>query len=352
MFNRISQLGLLLCLAAGVAAAQKDKMPPPTPKPAPTSKPNKSVTVKVPEPPRAPRWDRFDGVTSEKAIPVDPNVEVRLCVSHGDLKVNGSERNEVRVFVRNGRKFELRPLERVAGKASWIELTRATGTTPLVGQFANCLSGESIEIDLPMSGSLTIKGRSATVSIDSVKKAAVDIVAGDLTIRNVSGGLLAKTEQGELVAESVSGDIGLETTGGNILAFDLKSSKASEMLKVKTLNGTVSLQKIGHRQIDVSATSGHVKYVGGFAGGGIYKFRSGWGRIGLLLPADVDCKVSANYGFGRFDSSFTMKILTETTSEGGKSLVGQLGAGKGPVIQLETTRGSIAIHKQGELELP
>jgi hypothetical protein len=353
MLKRLSQLGLVLCLAAGVAGAQKD-VPPPSPKPAPASKPDKSVNVKVPAPPRPPRYQRYDGVTTEKAIAADPGVAVQLCVSDGDVKVNGSDRGEVRVFVRNGRNFEFRSLEKnpETGKANWVQLARATGETPVAGPFANCLSGDSIEIDIPSRGSLSISGRSATVTVDSVHKATVKLIEGDVTVRNISGGLYARTEQGELLAESISGDIGLETTTGNIVAFDLKSSRPGEPLKISTIRGTISLQNVTHRQIDANATSGSVKYVGTFEGGGLYKFRSASGRIGLLLPADVNCKVSASFGYGNFDSSFPIKILTENVVPGGKVIVGEIGNGKGPVVNLSTTSGSIRIVKQGEPDLP
>ena len=358
MLKRLSQFGLVLCLAAGVAAAQEKHVPPPTPKPAPTAKPEKpekSVKVYVPDkPPRPPRYPRYDGVTTEKAIAADPGVAVQLCVSDGDVKVNGSERNEVRVFVRNGRKFEFRSLEKnpETGKANWVQLARATGETPVAGPFANCLSGDSVEIDMPTRGTLTISGRSATVTVDTVTKATVKLIEGDVSVRNISGGLYARTEQGELFAESISGDIGLETTTGNIVAFDLKTAKPGDTLKVNTIRGTISLQNISHRQIDANATSGSVKYVGSFAGGGLYKFRSASGRIGLLLTADVSCKVSASYGFGNFDSSFPIKILTENLVPGGKVIVGEIGTGKGPVVNLSTTSGSIRIVKQGEIDLP
>ena len=358
MFSRLSQLGLLLCLAGVVASAQG--VPPPTPKPALVAKPDKAVRVedkakvRVPQPPRAPHWENYRRDTSEKMIPADPNVAVKLCVSDGDVKINGTEKNEVRVFVRNGRKFEFRSLEKnpETGKANWVWLARATDSTPAAGQFVNCLSGDSIEIDLPLRGSIMIEGRSATVNIDSVTKATVKLIEGDISLRNIPGGVFARTEQGELFAESVAGEIGLETTTGNIVAYDLKMARPGDPLKVSTIRGTISLQNISHRQIDANATSGSVKYVGTFVGGGIYKFRTASGRIGLLLPADLSCMISANFGFGNFDSSFPLKIVTETRSEGGRSLVGHLGTGKGPVVNLSTTSGSIRLVKQGEVDLP
>ena len=359
MFRQLSQLGLVLCLAAVIVVAQdkqKEKwIPPPTPKPAPKASPTKETKVwTAPAKPMPLRNYNGDGITSEKAIAADPGVAIKLCISDGDVKVNGSERNELRVFVRNGRKFEFRSLEKnESGKANWVWLTRASsGEAVLPGQFSNCLSGESIEIDMPLKGSITVEGRSGTVSVDTVSKATVKLIEGDISVRNVYAGLDARTEQGELFAENIGGDISLETTTGNIVAFDLRSERPGDPLRVKTLKGTISLQKITHRQIDASALSGAVNYVGNFLGGGIYKFRSASGRIGLLLPDDVNCKVSASYGFGSFDSSFPLKILTEDKTSGGRNLVATLGAGSGPTVMLSTTSGVIRLRKQGQADLP
>ncbi|HEX6280307.1 MAG TPA: DUF4097 family beta strand repeat-containing protein [Pyrinomonadaceae bacterium] len=357
MFGRFSQLGLVLCLAAGLAAAQdKKNAPPPTPKPAPKSSPPRENKVwsppATPRPPRAVHWG--DGITSEKAIAADPGVAIKFCISEGDVKINGTERDELRVFVRNGRKFEFRSLEKDAksGKATWVWLTRASDERAVPGPFTNCLSGENIEIDIPLKGSVTIEGRSGTVEIDSVAKATVKLIEGDVTVRNIPSGLDARTDQGELFAENIGGHVALETTSGNIVAFDLRSSRPDDPLKVKTLKGTISLQKIAHRQIDANALSGSVNYVGNFLGGGIYKFRSSSGRIGLLLPEDVDCRIHAAYGFGSFDSAFSLKVVSETIEPGGKSMVAALGAGKGPMVMLSTTSGVIRIRKQGQADLP
>ena len=137
-----------------------------------------------------------------------------------------------------------------------------------------------------------------------------------------------------------------------VVAYDLKTARPGDPLRVTTIRGTISLQNISHRQIEANATSGSVKYVGTFVGGGIYKFRTASGRIGLLLPADVNCRVSASFGFGNFDSSFPIKIVTENLVPGGKIIVGDLGSGKTPVVNLSTTSGSIRLVKQGEIDLP
>ena len=62
--------------------------------------------------PESPGFFDGDRVTSEKSMMVDPGVALKLCVAQGDLRINGWSRDEVRVFVKNGRKFRLKALEK------------------------------------------------------------------------------------------------------------------------------------------------------------------------------------------------------------------------------------------------
>src|SRR5687768_2015701 len=118
MFGKTKNLICLLvflCLAGslGTSAFGQDRKPPKQPK-----------IKEHPSPPGAepPGFFNGDGVTSERSMAVDPNVEIKLCVAEGDLKINGWRRPEVRVFVKHGRKFRLKELEKSAesGKTNWL----------------------------------------------------------------------------------------------------------------------------------------------------------------------------------------------------------------------------------------
>src|SRR5438045_3898922 len=102
---------VVLCLGAVAVGAQV-----PSPYPVPDKKFPKEPKVKIyPPPPGHEMPGVFEGeddVTSEKSAAVDANVAIKLCVAHGDLKINGWRRNEVRVFVKDGREFKLKPLEK------------------------------------------------------------------------------------------------------------------------------------------------------------------------------------------------------------------------------------------------
>src|SRR5687768_15472365 len=121
-------LVLFLCLVMlGTSdALGQDKKPPKSP--APTGE--KLPPMPGAEPPGV--FDDEDRVTSERSMMVDPNVAIKLCVSEGDLKINGWRRDEVRVFVKEGRRFGMKPQEKSveSGKVNWLWLTNMAGRVP------------------------------------------------------------------------------------------------------------------------------------------------------------------------------------------------------------------------------
>ena len=295
--------------------------------------------------PHPPGFFDGDGVTLERKILVDPGVAVKLCVAEGNLKINGWSHDEVRIFVKNGRKFDLKPLEKSAesGKVNWLWAGTVGDRRPGMG--GECLAGETIEIDAPRGASFDLAGRAARTSVDSVKKVKVKIVEGMINLRNIPGGINAYTSQGDVMVENSGGAISLESTTGNIIAVEVSPGQIGELLRAKTNSGAISFQKIAHRQIEASSISGSLLFDGKFLSGGIYTFRTSNGSIKLAIPQLSSCKIRATYGFGSFDSDIPLKILAEDNTPRAKTIVGQLGAGDA-TVSLTTTSGSIAIKKQ------
>jgi hypothetical protein len=330
---------LVLCLtgafAVGAYGQGKDKLP-------------KEPKAKTPPPTPGPVMPGFfdhDGVTSERSMMVDGNVAIKLCVAQGDLRINGWRRDEVRVFVKNGRKFGLKPLEKSAesGKTNWLWVGNVAEGRP--GPSSECLAGDSIEIDAPLGAYLDLSGRAARTSVDSVKKVKVKIVEGVITLRNIKGGISAYTSQGDVIVENSGGAIALESTTGNIVAVEVTPGQIGDLLRAKTNGGSISLQRVEHRQIEASSISGSVLFDGKFLTGGIYNFRTSNGSIKLAIPVTSSCTFSATYGFGSFDSDIPLKIVTENITPHAKVVVAKIGAGDAKV-SLTTTRGSIGIKKQ------
>ena len=51
---------------------------------------------------------------------------------------------------------------------------------------SECIWGEEIEIDVPFNSTVNIKGQETITTIDTVRKASVKTISGDITLRNVT----------------------------------------------------------------------------------------------------------------------------------------------------------------------
>jgi hypothetical protein len=286
-----------------------------------------------------------DDVTSEKSMVVDGNVAIKLCVAHGDLKINGWRRNEVRVFVQDGRQFKLKPLEKsTEGKVVWLSVGNIVEGRPGIG--AECLAGSNIEIDAPIGANFDLSAEAAQTSVDSVKKIKVKTRRGMISLRNIAGGIDAYTAQGDVIVENSSGAIAIQSTTGNIVAVEVSPGQVGDLFSARTTSGTVSLQRVDHRQIQANSISGSLLFEGKFLSGGIYTFRTTAGSIDLSIPAASSCMIKATYGLGSFNYDVPLKILTENISPSAKIVVGKLGAGDAKV-SVSTDNGKIEIRKSG-----
>lgn len=288
---------------------------------------------------------KTDGHTSEKAIAVNANVNMSICVTQGSLKINGWNRNEVRVFVKEGSKFGFKVLEKSKqNDPVWIMLTSVE--TSKSNPATECIWGDEIEMDVPVNATINIKGRETKTAIDTVRKVNVKSAGGDVNVRNVSEGVIAAIYVGDVTVEGSKGGISLETTTGNILVFEAGPSEIGDTFKAKTSSGMISLQKVAHRQIEVGSISGSIAFNGDILNGGSYSLSTSNGSIRMSLPAATSCMVTAWYGFGSFDTDMPIKILTENIEEGPvKRITGLIGKGDA-TLKLTTNNGSIAIVKQ------
>ncbi|HKX83471.1 MAG TPA: DUF4097 family beta strand repeat-containing protein [Pyrinomonadaceae bacterium] len=342
--TQFTLIALALYLLAGTAFGQKPT-PAPAPKPPKTTTPRPSVHAPV-APPEFPSY-QTGGVTSEKAVATDNSVNIKLCVLEGRLKINGWQRDEVRVFVKNGSKFGLKVLEKnpESSKPVWV-LVMAVAETRTPGRTTECIAGETVEVDVPMGASLNVSGRSTQTSVDSVKKISFKNVEGSVSLRNITGGIVASTYQGDLTVENSGGAISLESGTGNIAAYEVTPGQVGDLFKVKTNSGAISLQQLAHRQIEANSISGTLLFNGKFLDGGLYNFKTSKGDIRLLLPGNTSCTVQATYGYGSFNSDLPLKKLTENLTPNSSTVVAKIGGGESCNVRLISSTGSIGIKKQ------
>ncbi len=340
------QLKLILAsvlLSATPVVASAQRANPPEPPVVPSTTRARPIPYPQTQPP-----ERYDGQNAERSIKVDPSINLSLCVTQGKVKVNGWNRDEIRVFVAGGSNFGFKILQKSSKTDApvWLMIVAAE-TKPKQSSPNECLWGGDIEIDAPVNATINIKGQEVTTQIDSVKKVNVRTIGGDISASNIANGVTASAGQGDITVEDSKGAMLLESTTGNIVVFEAGPSEIGDIFKARTHGGTVSMQALDYRQLEVNSISGSVVYVGQVLSGGTYGFGTTNGSIRLTLPQNSASGLSASYGFGSFNSEFPIKVTTENISEGPvKSIIGSLGGGGDAVLKLTTNNGNILIRKQ------
>lgn len=304
------------------------------------------ISPKTPLPPR-PRPVRSTD-TTERSMKVDAGINLEFsCVIEGKIKVNGWNRNEIRVFVADGNKFSFRTAETSpkSGDPVWVKVI---GSDPRrTGSQSECLTGGEIEVDAPVTSTIRVRGREISTSVDSVKKAEISSIGGDITLRNVTGGISVNSGQGDITVEASQGAMHLSTTTGNILVFEAGPSEIGDAFKANTNNGAVSLQGLKYRQVNVDSISGSLGYLGPILQGATYNLRTSKGSIMLSIPKAASFQMFGTYGYGYFTTELPVDISTETISGPGpiKSITGTVGKfAKGDaVVKVSTVNGSITL---------
>jgi len=332
---------LAAAISGGLSLTGSGQTPPPVPQPAQTAVPSRT---RVQSAPPSRHISGPEG-TYERAIAVAANVNLTLCVTEGNLKVNGWNRNEVRLYVEGGPKFSFKVIDNGPdAKPVWISTTNEARRP---GINNDCIWGAAVEIDVPRGSTLNLQGKAIDAQIDGLRKVGVKTVGGDISIRNVKEGVTANTYEGDVTVEESWGQVALESSTGNIVVVDSGPSEIGDTFKAKTNSGAVSLTRVTHRAQEVNSISGSVLFNGELKSGGTYAFGTSNGTIRLALPAMTGCKFAATYTSGSFTNELPFNIDTENVGPNDlMSVVGRIGAGGDALLKLTTVAGMIGIKKQ------
>jgi translation initiation factor IF-1 len=275
----------------------------------------------------------------EKSIAVYEKVIISFCVANASVKVNGWNRSEVRAFVKGREEisFNVRKKNPKNGKPYYVELLGSE-------EFNNCISGDSVELDIPHNAEVRLKSRSGETSavVDSVRKANVRINSGDIVISNVKDGVEAATNVGGISTRNCGGKIKLSTTAGNIVAFQTSGSENGDQFTANTHSGSITLQSIEQQEVEISSISGYINYFGTMQEYGKYLLKTTSGIVTLAIPGSSTFKLKAAYG-GSFSSEIPLANIEKNATSSIAYLSGIIGKPTGTTVQLISYSGAIRI---------
>ncbi len=280
---------------------------------------------------------------AEKSIVVEPKVNITLCVKEGNVKINGWDRDEIRAYVENGSQVGFKIVQKnpKTEKPVWVYVLGFDPSKTKELKPEECLSGSDIELDVPRNASVTLKSLESEIKIESVGKAFVANLGGDIYLNEIAGGIQATTYRGDITVEKSSGQMVLTNSEGNIIALDVSPSEIGDIFKAKTNSGRITLQAVEHRQIDTTSISGSTSFDGEILNGGQYSFSTTNGSIVLAIPPTSACKINAWFGYGAFSS----EIPLQNTLKKEQSLSAQIGNTDATCsLNLKTGSGVIRIR--------
>ncbi len=292
------------------------------------------------------RMENDDDWPVEKFIAVEGKVNIEMCVSEGKIRINGWDRDEIRVFVNRGSKAGFKVLKKNAqNKPVWV---RVLGFDPLKDKGRDldpCLSGE-IELDVPRGAILSkFEGIETMLTVESIMKVVIRNNEGDVQIRDIEQGVEVKTFEGDISVENSGGSINLDSVNGSILVNKVESDRVGDIFKSKTNSGTITLQAVGHAMVEVNSVTGLIKFTGGVLSDGQYKFNNTTGQILLIVPSETSCLLEVVAEKNKFstDFQFIRKDISSASSTLEK-VSGQIGDGEATIV-LWSQSGRIILKK-------
>jgi DUF4097 and DUF4098 domain-containing protein YvlB len=221
------------------------------------------------------------------------------------------------------------------------------------------LSSDKVEVDNSVVGN--------RVEIQSHLLPGADAQSGRVDyeiLAPADASITLHSSTGTLHAEKLHGDVSLEGAGATVDVRDMTSAH----LRVKTLNGPVTLTNVqdGHVEVDslsgnvilksvdgpliqVVSTSGEISYIGDFGDHGDYRFTSHSGDIDAIVPETTSADVSARSVRGEVhdDIHLQPKQHTSFPVKEGVALWGTMGrAAVSSTVVLRSFSGKIHLRKR------
>ena len=237
-----------------------------------------------------------------------------------------------------------------------VSVRPATGNVVVINAV---LSSDKVEVDNALVGN--------RVEILSHLLAGADAQSGRVDyeiLAPADASVTLHSSSGTLHAEKLQGDVSLEGAGATVDVRDLTSAH----VRVKTLNGPVTLTNVqdGHVEVDslsgrvvlrsvngpfvqVVSTSGEISYIGDFGDHGDYRFTSHSGNIEAVVPdsTSADVTVRSVRGEVHDDIHLQPKQHSSFPIKEGVAFVGTMGrAAVSSTVVLRSFSGKIHLRKR------
>jgi hypothetical protein len=188
--------------------------------------------------------------------------------------------------------------------------------------------GASVEVrsvsgDVDMAaigGKARVHCVSGDVDLLGAAGADVDLVSGDLTVKNIAGDAFVKAVSGDIRLTAIKGSVGAESVSGDIELVDVSDAAA----------------------VTGKSVSGDIIYQGTIMPGGRYELKIHSGTIHMDIPASSSFDLEADTFNGVIDSEFEIQVVGKISPREVRGTVGKGGA----TVRLKSFSGDIELRKR------
>lgn len=250
-----------------------------------------------------------------------------LTTFSGDVVVTGTTRQEahVRGLTERGTRW------RVSSSRITIEAEGYRGRSSEAGYEISVPEGVRV-ILRSMNGSLTVRGVKGEVDLHTNN--------GDVEVVDAVGRVEMVTLSGDVTGTRIRGEVDATSLNGTVVLTDVQGAT----IGAESTSGSVELNNVISRDIDVSTVSGEVDFTGSLDPQGRYSFTSHSGTVTLTVPASTSARFSIETFNGEVDSDFPFTLQPNRERRNGQRLEFNVGAGEARVTA-ESFSGGIVIRR-------
>lgn len=230
------------------------------------------------------------GPAVERTASAERQAVVSLCVNEGQVVVRGWDRAEVRARAVGAADMRLQTPNVQPAPRVEVLVSGRDGREPSSG---DCGELRSLDLSVPRGSTVRLQVRQGHVDISDVAEARVNVITGDVELRNISRGAEVSCMNGDVSLSDSKGHARLRTVSGSVEAQNVSAAEAGDEFDASSTSGDVSIEGVRHSQVRGATVSGAVFYAGPLARGGLYDFKTIDGDVTLALPADSSFSLHA-----------------------------------------------------------
>lgn len=263
----------------------------------------------------------------DTTVTFDARGSVSITCPGGDVKVTGTDRNQIVVHARTER--------------GTIRFTSSGTTARLEPANGRGCSDANFDVSVPAGVRLTASTWSGSLTVHGVHgEIEAHAQSGDIEVRDAGDRLEVETLSGDVDVQGVRGDVAIHTLSG-----DVTLERAAAGVEVETVSGDIDLGSTTSRQVRTNSTSGDLTFSGTVVDGGRYEFQTHSGELRLELPDNVGAQLTLSTFSGEIESAFPITLIAGDHGIGSaqaKKMNFSLGKGTARIIA-ETFSGDVTL---------